>query len=115
MRVRRSDSSTPDARSFLPLGPLPLQVLLALLDEDRHGYGIIREVETRTDGLITLRTGTLYTMLQRLLDQALIETTGRRPARNDDERRRYYRLTALGRDVVAAELARLEALLRRAK
>ena len=64
-----------DPRSFLPLTPLAFQVLLALADGDRHGYGIIREVDERTDGLIKLRTGTLYTMLQRLLDEGLIEAT----------------------------------------
>jgi DNA-binding PadR family transcriptional regulator len=62
-----------DPRAFLPLTPLAFQVLLALADTDRHGYGIILEVGERTDGLITLRTGTLYTLLQRLMDDALIE------------------------------------------
>ena len=90
-----------DPRSLLPLTPLAFQVLLALADSERHGYGIIREVDERTDGLIRLRTGTLYTLLQRLLDEELIEESDRRPSRDqDDERRRYYRLTELGRGVL---------------
>ena len=104
-----------DPRSFLPLTPLAFQVLLALADGDRHGYGIIGEVEERTDGLIRLRTGTLYTLLQRLLDEALIEqTTGGTndaPPVKDDPRRKYYRLTTLGREVLSAEARRLESVL----
>ena len=105
-----------DPRSFLPLTPLAFQVLLALADSERHGYGIIREVDERTDGLIRLRTGTLYTLLQRLLDEDLIETSHARPdPEDDDERRKYYRLTALGKDVLAAEARRLESLLGEAR
>lgn len=103
-------------RSFLPLTPLAFQVLLALADSERHGYGIIREVDERTDGLIRLRTGTLYTLLQRLLDEDLIETSNVRPdPEDDDERRKYYRLTALGKDVLGAEARRLESLLGEAR
>jgi len=105
----------PDARAFLPLTPLSFQVLLALADTERHGYGIIREVDERTDGVIRLRTGTLYTLLHRLLEQSLIEAAepdssgaGRRDATGkDDPRRRYYALTPLGRAVVRAEAQRL--------
>ena len=105
-----------DPRSFLPLTPLAFQVLLALADSERHGYGIIREVDERTDGLIRLRTGTLYTLLQRLLDEDLIETSHARPdPEDDDERRKYYRLTALGKDVLAAEARRLESLIGEAR
>ena len=108
-----------DPRSFLPLTPLAFQVLLALADTDRHGYGIIREVADRTDGLITLRTGTLYTLLQRLGEEALL-APGHPPlnapdadgsAAKDDPRRKYYALTELGRDVLAAEVRRLESVL----
>jgi DNA-binding PadR family transcriptional regulator len=103
-------------RSFLPLTPLAFQVLLALADTERHGYGIIREVDTRTDGLIRLRTGTLYTLLQRLLDEDLIEVSNARPDPDeDDERRKYYKLTALGRDVLSAEARRLESLIGEAR
>jgi DNA-binding PadR family transcriptional regulator len=86
--------------------------LLALADSERHGYGIMREVDDRTDGLVKIRTGTLYTMLQRLLDEQLLEESDARPsADEDDERRRYYRLTSLGRGVLEAEARRLESLL----
>lgn len=100
-----------DPRSFLPLTPLAFHALLALADGERHGYGIIREVDERTDGLIKLRTGTLYTLLQRLLDETLIEESDVRPAEDDDSRRKYYRLSTLGRGVVEAEARRLEMLL----
>jgi DNA-binding PadR family transcriptional regulator len=102
-----------DPRSFLPLTPLAFQVLLALAGTERHGYGIIREVDERTDGLIKLRTGTLYTLLQRLLEELLIEDATA-PA-GEDERRKYYRLTELGRDVLAAEARRLESLISEAR
>jgi len=105
-----------DPRSLLPLTPLAFQVLLALADGDRHGYGIIREVETRTDGLIKLRSGTLYTLLQRLLAEALILESNARPAAaEDDERRRYYALTEFGRAVLTAEARRLESALGEAR
>ena len=97
-----------DPRSFLPLTPHAFQVLLALADDARHGYGIIQEVDERTDGVIRLRTGTLYTLLQRLLDEALIEATAHGPAGRDDPRRRYYRLTTLGRAVLTSEARRLQ-------
>lgn len=105
-----------DPRSFLPLTPLAFQVLLALADTERHGYGIILEVGERTDGLIRLRTGTLYTLLQRLLDESLIEESDIRPGPDqDDQRRKYYRLTDLGREVLAAEARRLESLISEAR
>jgi DNA-binding PadR family transcriptional regulator len=105
-----------DPRSLLPLTPLAFQVLLALADSDRHGYGIIREVDTRTDGLIKLRSGTLYTLLQRLLAEALIVESDERPvAEEDDERRRYYALTEFGRAVLTAEARRLESAIGEAR
>jgi DNA-binding PadR family transcriptional regulator len=98
-----------DPRSFLPLTPLAFQVLLSIADQPRHGYAILQEISERTDGAITLRTGTLYTLLQRLLDEALIEETDRRPSADDDDaRRRYYRPTSLGAAVLEAEARRLE-------
>ena len=109
-------SGTPDPRSLLPLTPLAFHVLLALAEENRHGYGIIQEVDARTDGLIRLRTGTLYTLLQRLLGEGLIEPfepgaeAAGTASLKHDERRRYYSLTALGREVVEAEAKRLEDL-----
>ena len=103
-----------DARAFLPLSPQQFHILLALADGPRHGYGIIGDVEERTAGAVRLGTGTLYTALARLDDLALVEAPLRRPAANDDERRRYYQLTTLGRAVLQAETARLEALVRHA-
>jgi DNA-binding PadR family transcriptional regulator len=104
-----------DARRFLPLSPQQFHILLALLDTDRHGYGIILDVEKRTDGAVRLGTGTLYTALAGLVDDRIIAETMRRPAGDDDRRRKYYTLTPLGRDVVQAETARLEALVREAR
>jgi DNA-binding PadR family transcriptional regulator len=107
---------SPDARTFLPLPPQWLQVLLALADGDRHGYGIILEIADRTSGAIRLGTGTLYTALARLESSNLVAESARRPAaEHDDERRKYYRLTTLGRDVLEAETARLETLVRQAR
>jgi DNA-binding PadR family transcriptional regulator len=112
-------SAHDDPRSRLPLTPLAFHVLLALAEESRHVYGIIQEVDARTDGLIKLRTGTLYTLLQRLLGEGLIapaaapvDTGGATttPSARHDERRRYYSLTAFGREVVEAEAKRLEDL-----
>lgn len=107
----------PDPRSFLPLTPLVSQVLLALAEGPRHGYGIILEVGARTDGLITLRTGTLYLLLQRLVDQRLIEGASMpaHAAKLDDQRRRYYQLTPLGSAVLAAEARRLELVVHEAR
>ena len=102
---------TSDPRAFLPLTPLAFQVLLALADAERHGYAIIQEITERTDGVIALRSGTLYALVQRLIDEALVVESDARPDPDeDDERRRYYALTPLGRAVVAAEARRLEML-----
>ena len=108
--------AAPDPRSFLPLTPLACHVLLALAEGGRHGYGIIREVSERTDGLITLRSGTLYTLLQRLRAEGLIDESESRPDPDeDDERRRYYELTALGQAVLEADLRRLDAVVSEAR
>jgi DNA-binding PadR family transcriptional regulator len=107
------DAFMVDARDHLPLSSPQFQILLALSDADRHGYGIILEVAERTGGATRLGTGTLYTALAGLVDSALIAEPRRRPA--GDERRRYYRLTALGRAVLEAETARLDALVKQAR
>jgi DNA-binding PadR family transcriptional regulator len=105
-----------DPRSFLPLTPRVLHVLLALNDGPLHGYGVILAVKSLTEGLIVLRTGTLYILLRRLLDQKLINESDDRPGPDeDDERRRYYALTDLGRDVLEAESRRLAAVVSIAK
>lgn len=97
-----------DPRAFLPLTPRELHVLLALADGPLHGYGVILAVKQLTEGLIVLRTGTLYILLRRLLDEGLISESDDRPdPREDDERRRYYALTPLGRRVLEAESRRL--------
>lgn len=111
MHSRQTRQPDRDPRSLLPLTPIVFQVLLSLADADRHGYAIIREVERRTDGLMVLRTGTLYTVMKRLLDLDLVEESDARPSPDqDDERRRYYRVTAFGRAVMEAEAHRLESL-----
>ena len=100
-----------DPASHLPLKPVELQLLLALAEEERHGYGLAQAIAERTDGLIRLEPGNLYRVIRRLLDDGLLaELPRRRAADLGDERRRYYRLTPLGARVLAAELARLRAL-----
>ncbi len=101
------------AERFLPLKPHWFHVLLSLADQEQHGYGIMQEVLERTGGKVRLWPATLYGTLKRLTDEELIEESAGRPAPElDDARRRYYRLTALGRRVLAAESARLEDLVR---
>src|SRR5215472_14279264 len=103
----------PSADSFLPLKTHWFHVLLSLADQEQHGYGIMQEVLDRTRGKVRLWPATLYGTLKRLMDEDLIEESGDRPAPElDDARRRYYRLTRLGRKVLAAESARLEELVR---
>ena len=98
-----------DPSRFLPLSPHQFHILLALTDADRHGYALIRDIEKRTDGALRLGTGTLYTGIARLVELGLIADADR-----EHERRRYYRLLPLGRAVLRAETARLEALVRHA-
>jgi DNA-binding PadR family transcriptional regulator len=95
-----------------PLTPAMFHVLLALAGEDLHGYAILKEVELRTAGKVRLSTGTLYGIIKRLLADGLIAELRARPAEGqDDERRKYYRLTPLGRQVAAAEAERLDEVL----
>ena len=102
-------TARPDPSQLLPLTPAMFHVLLALAEDERHGYAIIKDVESRTDGSVRLSAGTLYGLVKRLLADGLIEESNRRPpAGEDDERRRYYRLTTFGRKVLAAEVERLE-------
>jgi len=103
-------------RTFLPLTPRVYHVLLALADGRLHGYGVILAVQSLTDSLIVLRTGTLYILLRRLLDQQLIAESDDRPEPDeDDARRRYYTLTPLGRQVVEAESVRLQSVVAAAR
>lgn len=101
---------------FLPLTPPVLHTLVALADGDKHGYAILKEIARRTDGDVRLSAGTLYALVRRATADGLIVESGERPdAALDDERRRYYRLTALGRRVAAAEIARLESIVEMAR
>jgi DNA-binding PadR family transcriptional regulator len=104
----------PDPESLLPLPAAVFHILLALADGDRHGYAIIQEVADRTDGRLRLGAATLYRSLHRMLEQGLILETDERPA-EDDERRRYYRLTKFGESVARAEARRLAELLKLAR
>lgn len=93
----------------LPLTPAVFHILLALADGERHGYAIMQEVEETTEGRVAMGPGTLYGSIKRLLRAGLIEESDERPdPAIDDRRRRYYRLTELGRRVAEAEAARLE-------
>ena len=97
----------PNPESFLPLTPAMFHVLLALADAERHGYAIMEQVSSTTDGQMKMGPGTLYGTIKRLLEPKLIEESEERPAPElDDERRRYYRLTRLGRRVLEAEVMR---------
>jgi DNA-binding PadR family transcriptional regulator len=114
--MRRPSTYSPDPDAQLPLTPAVFHILLALADQDRHGYAIILDIAERTGGAMRLGTGTLYTAISRLLEQGLVEEPDERPdAGEDDERRRYYRLTPFGRDVANAEARRLAALVKMAR
>ena len=106
----------PDVDAFLPLPTAVFHILVALADRDRHGYSIMQDVAMRTEGKVRLSAGTLYSAIRRMLEQGLIEElrTSPDPA-NDDERRRYYRLTDLGRAAAAADARRLSDLLSQAR
>jgi DNA-binding PadR family transcriptional regulator len=112
MSPRRVTPTEPPADSFLPLPRDTFQILVSLADRERHGYSVMLDVAERTDGALRLSPSTLYASIKRLLAQGLIEELDERPdPRHDDERRRYYRLTRLGRRVAVAEARRLERLL----
>jgi len=105
-----------EARTFLPLQAATFHILLALAEEDRHGYAIIQDVAERSAGSVRLGAGTLYRSVQRMLEDGLIVEPRERPApEHDDERRRYYRITALGAAVARAEARRLANLVEMAR
>jgi DNA-binding PadR family transcriptional regulator len=107
---RRLPDPTPE--SFLPLPRDTFQILVSLADRERHGYSVMQDVTQRTNGAVRLSPSTLYASIKRLLEQELIEELDERPdPKHDDERRRYYRLSQLGRKVAMAEARRLERLL----
>lgn len=102
-------SDAPQPVSFLPLTPVAFEILLALAGGEAHGYAILQEIERRSDGRLSPHAGSLYRAIARLVEDGLIQELDERPdPASDDERRRYYRLTALGRAVAAAEAVRLE-------
>jgi DNA-binding PadR family transcriptional regulator len=105
-----------DSDSFRPLPSATFHILMAVADEDRHGYGIIQDVSAGTNGELKLSAGTLYRSIQRMLEQGLLIETRDRPApEDDDERRRYYRITPFGRTVAKAEANRLMQLVKLAR
>jgi DNA-binding PadR family transcriptional regulator len=108
-------ASDDDIDALLPLTTAAFHILLALSAEDRHGYGIIHDVATRTGGALRLSPGTLYRTIQDLLERGLIDEPGMRSRADRDPRRRYYRITAFGTAVARAETRRLEALVRLAR
>lgn len=110
--MRNDDES---AEALLPLPPATFHILVAVAPGERHGYAIIQEVERATDGELTLSAGTLYRSIARMVEQGLIAEVSRRRTAEEDERRRYYRITSFGTAVARAEAARLAQLLRLAK
>ena len=101
-----------DAESLLPLPLATFHILVALADDDLHGYAVIKDVAARTGGALKLSAGTLYRSMDRMVQQGLIREVSSRLARDmDDERRRYYRITAFGREVAMAESRRLAQML----
>lgn len=109
-------SSRQSVDRLLPLRPVVFQVLLSLLDGDMHGYALVQDIASRTASRVELEPGNLYRHLKAMLDAGLIEESDRRPiSAEDDERRRYYRVTKLGRLVAAEETSRLERVLAEAR
>ena len=109
-------SPTDELAALLPLPTAVFHILVALADRERHGYSIMQDVSARTDGKVRLSAGTLYSAIRRMLEQGLIEELRESPdPDNDDERRRYYGLTAFGRDVALAEARRVSELLQQAR
>ena len=112
MTPRRADLPDSDPESFLPLPRDTFHILVSLADKERHGYSVMQDIGERTSGALRLSPSSLYASIKRLLEQGLIEELAERPdPRHDDERRRYYRLSRLGRRVAVAEARRLERLL----
>src|SRR5215207_4943087 len=112
MRSRPSPAEEPAPESFLPLPRDTFHILISLADRDRHGYSVMKDVLERTDGALRFSPSSLYASIRRLLEKGLIDELAERPhPEHDDERRRYYRLTRLGRAVATAEAQRLNRLL----
>ena len=100
-----------EVAALLPLKPQDFHILFVLLDGERHGYGMVKEIDHQTNGQVRLEAGNLYRSVRRLIKQGLIAESGRRPApESDDERRRYYSVTDFGRQVVTAETDRMRSV-----
>jgi DNA-binding PadR family transcriptional regulator len=107
---------SPQPESFLPLPAATFHILMAVAEEDRHGYAIIQDVAAKTGGELKLSAGTLYRSIQRMLEQGLLIETEERPDPEfDDERRRYYRITPFGAAVAKAEATRMSKLVKWAR
>lgn len=104
-----------DPTDYLPLPQVQYHVLVALTAGELHGYAIMQAVEGSSSGVVQMGPATLYGTLKRLVEAGLVEETAQRPAVGDDQRRRYYQLTGLGREVCIAESDRLAALIRRTR
>jgi DNA-binding PadR family transcriptional regulator len=103
-----------DPQKLVPLSPATFYILMALADEDRHGYGIMQEVSRQSEGKYKLGPGTFYDNLEKLIDRGMVKEVPRKSA-NDDPRRRYYRMTGFGRKLLLAEVSRLDVAVREAK
>jgi DNA-binding PadR family transcriptional regulator len=112
--MAKPDRAESNVERLLPLPPAVLHILIALGEGEKHGYAVMQEVAERTGGRVRMSPGTLYGSIRKMLDDGVIEESFRRGA-DDDERRRYYRLTKFGRAVAAAEAERLAALLHHAR
>ena len=100
-----------DPHSHLPLKAVDFHILLVLTGQELHGYGIVKEIESRSGGSLRLEPGNLYRYIRRLVEESMIEAAERRPASDAfEERRRYYRVTTFGRQVLAAEASRMRSL-----
>jgi DNA-binding PadR family transcriptional regulator len=110
MPQRKDSLPQPDPLSFLPLHKDSFEILVSLAGQDRHGYSVMQDVAERTAGQVRLSPSSLYSSIRRLLESGLIAELEERPD-EDDERRRYYRLTELGRAVALEEMKRMERLL----
>src|SRR5262245_4925590 len=105
-----------EIEALLPLPHATFHILMAVADEDRHGYAIIQDIAARTDGALQMSAGTLYRSIQRMQEQGLIVETRQRPLpEEDDERRRYYRITSFGLAVARAEAGRLTQMVKLAR
>lgn len=114
--MSESSAASAEPESFLPLTPAMFHILMALAKGESHGYAIMQDVETSTDGHFRIGPGTLYGSIKRMLASGWIEEVNERPDPDlDDERRRYYRLTGLGRQVAEVEAQRLSNMVRLAR